>query len=200
MKPVALVRKTICDKKAEVKLAFCYKFLPMDYMGYEFDSWTGKDSTCATKTFWISHTLDREEESFELEMYSCPNIKYRDLKTEQHVIIGDKYHVSEGKKHDSAILFLQKNKNDKNDKIYPEKYINNIVFEQLIIPEAKSRKKMRLQVFFDEEFIEYETARKLGERKLFFRLLSSPQLAIHHYLFCQYIFEKLSKMENLNSA
>lgn len=167
MKSIAFRKKNICDKKAEVKLAFCHEFLPMDYLGFEFVSWNENKLTCVAQPFWLAHLHKHISDSYKLKMYPCPDMKYRDLKTNEDVIVDRKYHVSEGIKHDSAIVFFQKNKNDKRDKIYPKKYINNIIFKQLTPPKIESKIMMRPMEFSDKKFIEYEITRRIRERKLF---------------------------------
>lgn len=141
-------------------------------MGYEFVSWNENDLICTANTFWIRYPHNQEMDSFELEMYPCPNMKYKDLETDQDIISPEKYYVSEGRKHDSAILFFQNDKNDENDKVYPEKYINNIVFEELTFSQVNpeyhfSRKSMRMEAYPDKEIIEYAVAQTIRQSKLF---------------------------------
>lgn len=163
--------KNICDKPAEMKVALCHKFLPMDYMGFEFVVWHEKDLTCAVNTFWIRHLHNQKTDSYQLKMYPCPNIKYRDLETDEDIIIGDKYYFAKGKEYNSVILLVQKDIYDENDKIYPKKYINNINFEELISSQAEhvyqpeARKSAEKRYDFDVEIVRYAVARIMLKRK-----------------------------------
>lgn len=142
----------------------------MAYMGYTFDTWQENDLMCVENIFWIASPDNPETESFEMDMYPCPDIKYRDLETDKEVIISEKYYVSEGRKHRSAIVFFQEDKDKENDiKIYPIKYINNIVFEVLMssVPDQDLQPILEPNVDPDVEIIRYGVARRTFKNREF---------------------------------
>lgn len=172
----------ICDSDPRIKVEFCGQFLPMLFFGYKFTDLNDEALICKPNTFWIvkqeTFRIRRRkklrEEHYQLEMYSCPDIFYRDLESDTDILLDEKYHVSQGREKDSAIVFFQKHKNTSDDKIYPQKYIQNIAFQRLI-PQQRADADLLTQIQqpyitlnpiqIEEELIAYWKAVKLNKRE-----------------------------------
>lgn len=162
----------------------------MVYFGYEFKASTDEALVCRENTFWTrrrnkswigEHNIFRgkssekwNEESNPVEMFFCPDIFYTDLQSDTDIPVEDKYFVSRGPKEDSAILFFQGLTSTSDTKIYPQKYVKNISFHDLIPRQSASADQLpqiqKLDINLDpisveEELIAYRQAINLRKRE-----------------------------------